>query len=198
MPKRRAEKKFSWSKKVQTPLNIISSGGTALSITDRSCKLYLTDMKGSKNACGVIFNLHNQIIGIITNQHTIADMNGMLTMYGITELKKIVEKMSNGSPVAYMGIRGVDVTSEIHQELGVPIGAYVTELEFDSPAMRAGIQRGDVIVGIDDRIITNFSNYSNALMQMEPGQSVDVRVMRQVYNEYREVHLYVVLEEVKK
>ena len=177
---------------------IISSNGTVLSTTDRNYKLFLTDINGSRNACGVIFNLQSQVIGIITNQHAISDMNGMLTMYGTTELKKIVEKMSNGSPVAYMGVRGVDVTSEINQELGVPVGAYVTELEFDSPAMRAGIQRGDVIVGMNDIIITSFSNYSNALMQMDPGQSVDVKVMRQVQNEYREVHLYVVLDEVKK
>ena len=177
---------------------IITSNGKVLSTTDRNYKLFLTDINGSRNACGVIFNLQNQVIGIITNQHAISDMDGMLTMYGTTELKKIVEKMSNGSSVAYMGIRGVDVTSEINRELGVPLGAYVTELEFDSPAMRAGIQRGDVIVGMDDTIITTFSNYSNALMQMEPGQSVDVKVMRLVQNEYKEVHLYVVLEEVKK
>lgn len=177
---------------------IITSNGTVLSTTDRNYKLFLTDISGSRNACGVIFNLQSQVIGIITNQHTVSDVDGMLTMYGTTELKKIVEKMSNGSTVAYMGIRGVDVTTEINQKLGVPMGAYVTELEFDSPAMRAGIQRGDVIVGMDDKIITTFSNYSNALMQMEPGQSVDVKVMRLVQNQYREVHLYVVLEEVKK
>jgi len=177
---------------------IISSNGTVLSTVDRNYKLFLTDISGSRNACGVIFNLQKQVIGIITNQHAISDMDGMLVMYGTTELKKIVEKMSNGSSVAYMGIRGVDVTSEINRELGVPVGAYVTELEFDSPAMRAGIQRGDVIVGMDDKIITSFSNYSNALMQMEPGQSVDVKVMRMSQNEYKEVSMYVVLEEVKK
>ena len=177
---------------------MITSSGTVLSTTDRNYKLFLTDIGGSKNACGVVFNLQNQVIGMITTRHTISDMAGMLTIIGTTELKKIVEKMSNGSAVAYMGIRGVDVTSEINQELGVPIGAYVTELEFDSPAMRAGIQRGDVIVGMDDKIITTFSNYSNAVMQMEPGASVDVKVMRLVQNEYREVHFSVVLEEVKK
>lgn len=176
---------------------IISSNGTVLSTTDRNYKLFLTDINGSRKACGVIFNLQSQVIGIITSQHAITDMD-VLTMIGTTELKKIVEKMSNGSAVPYMGIRGVDVTSEVNQKLGVPMGAYVTELEFDSPAMRAGIQRGDVIVGMDDKIITTFSNYSNALMQMEPGQSVDVKVLRMSQNEYKEVHLYVVLDEVKK
>lgn len=176
---------------------IITSNGTVLSTTDRNYKLFLTDINGSRRACGIIFNLQYQVIGIIT-QHTVSDMDEMLTMCGVTELKKMVEKMSNGSAVAYMGIRGMDVTSEINKELGVPVGAYVTELEFDSPAMRAGIQPGDVIVGMNDKIITTFSNYSNALMQMEPGQTVDVKILRMAQNEYREVHFNVVLDEVKK
>ena len=36
--------------------------------------------------------------------------------------------------------------------------------------MQAGILPGDVITKMDDRVVGNFSSYSTALMQMEPGQ----------------------------
>ncbi len=175
---------------------IITSPGTLISMTDRNYKLFQTDIIGSPNASGVLFNLQGQVIGIITNSASGADMRYLITAYGISELQKIVEKMSNSNPIAYMGIRGVDVPKGANQELGVPLGAYVEDVEMDSPAMQAGIQRGDVITGLDERVVTNFNTYSAVLMQMEPGQTVDVTVMRRAQEEYKEMHFEIILGEV--
>lgn len=120
-------------------------------------------------------------------------MKNLITVYGITELQKIVEKMSNASPVAYMGIRGVDVPKEASEELGIPLGAYVEEVEMESPAMRAGIQRGDVIVSVDDKTVSGFNSYSNTLLLMEPEQTVKVTVMRQAQEEYKEMEFSIEL-----
>lgn len=166
---------------------MITSSSTTLSMTDRNYKLLLTDIIGSQNSSGVLFDLQGQMVGFIINNKTGSDMRNVITAYGITELQKTVEKMSNANAIAYMGIRGDDVPAEAHEELGVPYGAYVKELEMDSPAMLAGIQRGDVIIGMDERMITNFNGYSNALMQMEQGQTVEVTVMRQAQDEFREM-----------
>lgn len=176
---------------------IITSSGAVLSMTDRNYKVIQTDISGSQNASGALFNLQGQVVGIITGNKTGSDMRGLITVYGISELQKMVEKMSNASAVAYMGITGVDVPKEANQELGVPYGAYVEAIDMDSPAMRAGIQRGDVITGMDDRLITTFNGYSNALMQMEPGQMVNVAVMRRAQDEYKEMSFNIELGEVK-
>lgn len=176
---------------------ILTTNGSTLSMVDRNYEIFLTDIHGSKNGSGALFNLQGQVIGIITNQYQVSDVDNMITAYGTTELKRIIEKMSNESKVAYMGISGIDVTKEVNQELNVPLGAYVTEVAFDSPAMRAGIQRGDVIVGMNETIINSFSNYSNALMQMEPGQTATVTIMRQSQDEYKEVKLSIELGEVR-
>ena len=42
--------------------------------------------------------------------------------------------------------------------LGVPYGAYIKEVEMDSPAMLAGIQQGDVITGFGERVIVSFDS----------------------------------------
>ena len=136
-------------------------------------------------------------MGIITNGKTGSDMRNMISAFGIAELRRIVEKMSNASPIAYMGISGVDVTREANQELGVPYGAYVENIDMDSPAMRAGIQRGDIITMIDDTTIVSFGNYSNTLMAMIPGQTVTVTVKRQVQEEYKEMSFNIELGEVE-
>lgn len=176
---------------------ILTTNGMNLSMVDRNYEIFLTDIQGSKNASGVLFNLQGHIIGIITNQYQAADMNNMITAYGITELKKIIEKMSNESKVPYLGISGIDVTKEINEELNVPFGACVTEIAFDSPAMRAGIQRGDIIVEMNGSVVNSFSNYSNALMRMEPGQTANIKIMRLVQNEYRELTLEIETGEMR-
>lgn len=172
---------------------IVTSSNTTLSMSDRNYKLIQTDISGSQNASGVLFDLQGQVIGIITNNKAASGMKNLITVYGITELQKIIEKMSNASPVAYMGIRGVDVPKEASEELGIPLGAYVEEVEMESPAMRAGIQRGDVIVSVDDKTVSGFNSYSNTLLLMEPEQTVKVTVMRQAQEEYKEMEFSIEL-----
>ena len=176
---------------------MITSFNTVISTTDRNYKLLMTDISGSQNASGVLFDLQGRMIGIITNYKTGADMKNLITAYGITDLQKTVEKMSNASPIAYLGVRGVDVPKEANQELGVPFGAYVEVVDMDSPAMRAGIQPGDVIVAIGEKPVNTFNEYSNALMALEPGQTVDVTIKRQAQEEYKEMEFNIELGGVR-
>ena len=155
----------------------------------------LTSIEGSKKASGALFNLKGELIGIITNNKISSDIGNMINVYGITELKKVVEKMSNENKLPYMGISGVDVPYTVHLNNNVPYGAYVTDLDMDSPAMLAGIQQGDVITAFNDTEVTYFNDYSTALLQLEPGQTVNLTVMRQVQTEYREMNFNIELGE---
>ena len=164
------------------------------SIADVNYKFLQTDINGSQNAGGVLFNLQGQVVGIITNHKPSSDMKNLITTYGITELKKYIEKMSNGEEMAYLGICGMDVTTEAHQEWKVPFGAFVKEVEMDSPSMHAGIQQGDVLVAVGDRNIQSFGEYAAAVTQLKVGEKVEITIMRQVQDDYKEVKFEVVPE----
>ena len=114
-------------------------------------------------------------------------MGNMINVLGISELKKMVEKMANEDRLPYMGISGVDVPSSIYRDYKVPYGAYVKELDMDSPAMLAGIQQGDVITVFEDKTINKFNDYSAALLETEPGQTVELTILRQAQEEYKEM-----------
>lgn len=172
---------------------IITATGTRSHQADTNYKLLQTDIYGSHSAGGVIFNLQGQVIGIITNRSIDPDMRDMVTAYGISEIKRIIEKMSNGEEIAYLGINGIDVTNEAYEELNVPYGAFVREVEMNSPAMQAGIQQGDVLTAFDERSIRNYSDYITALMQAEADSSVELTVMRAVQGRYREMSIRVTL-----
>lgn len=176
---------------------MIASESTQIFAPDRNYKLLMTNISGSQNAGGFLFNFQGEVIGVITSGKTGADMRNLINAYGITELKKVIEKMSNGSAVAYMGISGLDVTKEANENQGVPFGAFVREVAMDSPAMLTGIQKGDVIVEMDGKKVSLFSDYSTILMQLEPGQTVDLTVMRQSQNEYKEMKFSVEVKEAK-
>ena len=65
----------------------------------------------------------------------------------------------------------------------------------DSPAMKAGIQSGDVIVGMKGEEITSFADYHAALLSCEPDTTVTVTAMRQGQEEYQEMEIEVLLQE---
>lgn len=176
---------------------MITSAGNIFSVPDRNYKILQTDICGSKNASGVLFNLDGQIVGIITDNKAGSDVVNVIYAYGITDLNRIMVKMSNGNKVAYLGISGLDVTDEANRTLGVPLGGFVTKVDMDSPAMRAGIQQGDVIIAVGDRSVAGFQDYTSALMLLEPGQTAELTVMRQSQEEYKEMSFSIEAGEAK-
>ena len=73
-----------------------------------------------------------------------------------------------------MGITVATLNSYVVQQGLLPNGAYVTEVEAGSPAEEAGIQKGDIIVDVDDTVITG----SDMLIELLQGKYQDGDVIR--------------------
>lgn len=173
---------------------MITASGTLLNIADANYKLLQTDVFGSQNSGGIIFDFKGQILGVVTNGKTSSDLKNLVAAYGISELKKMLSKLGNGDELAYMGVVGTDVTATANEDMGVPYGAYVKEIYMDSPAMRAGIQRGDVIVEINGAVIGKYTDYIDSILLQNPGDTITVKVMRRAQDEYKEMSFDVTLE----
>ena len=160
---------------------------------DSNYKIFQTDIYGSQNAGGVLFNLQGKVIGVITTQNSGTDMKNMIKAYGITELKTRIEKISNGQRLAYLGISAVDVTKDVHEKQGVPYGAFIRNVEMDSPAMLEGIQQGDVLTSFNGMEIQTYNDYINALLQETPGNTAKLTIMRSAQGEYKEMEVAIIL-----
>ena len=171
----------------------ITSTGNSITLPDSNYKYLTTDIYGSTSASGIIINLKGQIVGIIDTSYNASDMNNMISAVGITELKKVVESLSNNKDIAYFGVYGVDVTKEANEEMGVPFGAYILEIDMDAPAMNAGIQSGDIIVRIGEKEITNYAALVETLLTFKPEETVTVGLMRQGPEGYIEMEVEAVL-----
>ncbi|MDE6883197.1 MAG: S1C family serine protease [Lachnospiraceae bacterium] len=158
---------------------IVTSVGTVIDQPDSAYKSIITDIYGSRNATGILADLNGMVLGIIDNVNTSNDMGNLLTAYGVTELKRTIEKMSNNQERAYLGIHGADVPEEAIRDSGMPTGTYVKEIEMDSPAMNAGIQSGDVIISANGTPIENYKDLLNVLNIGKPEDTMDVTLVRQ-------------------
>ena len=76
---------------------IITSSASESAASDTTYRILQTNIVGSQNAGGVLFNLQGQVIGVITNGKSATDMKNMVCAYGITELRKC--RMEKNSPI---------------------------------------------------------------------------------------------------
>lgn len=172
---------------------IITSSGTTVDYVDSAYKMIPTDIYGSRNATGVLVTLKGKIIGIIDNSYNGDDKGNFLAAYGISELKRTITKMSNNQPRVYLGIHGTDVPLEANLESGIPLGAYIKEIEMDSPAMTAGIQSGDVIIRVGEEDITNYNELLNVLYNSNPEDTITITLMRQGIETFQKMEVDVIL-----
>lgn len=171
----------------------ITSTGNVIRLPDSNYKLMTTDIYGSSSASGVLINLRGQVVGIIDMSKNSPDLSNLISAVGISDLKKLVESLSNDKDIAYFGVYGVDVTESANEELGVPLGAYITEIDMDSPAMNAGIQSGDVILKWNDMEIESYQDLVSTLLLEEPEKTVSITLMRQGPEGYTEMETTAVL-----
>jgi putative serine protease PepD len=80
----------------------------------------------------------------------------------------------------YMGVGTVSITRAIAREYGMPVdaGAFVQEVQPESPAERAGIERGDIIVRIAGTTIRGTEDVFAAVRGERIGAVVEVVVVR--------------------
>ena len=172
----------------------VSSGSANLPILDSGLLQVTTDIYASKQASGVLIDPNGLVVGIIDSMHGRADMPNILCAIGIPETKQLIEKLSAGGTKAYLGVQCTDVPSDIRSRMDIPEGVYLSGVADDSPAMNAGLQKGDVIISMDDEEISYSTDLSRILLNNEAGSEISVTVMRPSGEGYTEMDLTVTLE----
>lgn len=168
---------------------VISSIKNSISISDYKYSLLTTDITAASQGSGVLFNIDGQVVGLVDQKRTDTAQVNLVSGYAISELKEVIELLSNGQRIPYLGIKGIEVTKKISEEEGIPMGLYVKEVEAESPAMEAGIQCGDIIVKMNGLDVITQKGYSNALMKCTVGTRAGIEVMRLGVEEYEKINL---------
>ena len=158
--------------------NITSTTNT-ISTVDANYNIFTTDIVASASGSGALLNLRGEVIGLVMQDYSRQGDENTLTAVSISDLKTLIEKLSNGNEVAYLGLGISTVSSEIEKAYDIPRGVYIKEVKMDSPAMAAGLQSGDVIVEMDGVTVYDEATYERRMSQVKPGDNVRIIIKRQ-------------------
>ena len=164
---------------------MLTSVSNKVSAWDSDYTLLTTDIVGAKEGSGVLLNLDGEIIGVILQNYS--GGNDMVTCVGVSELTGLMQTLSGNKDRPSIGLRGQEVTEEIAEKTGIPVGLYVSEVQVDSPAMLAGCMNGDVITQVGNQTVKTMAEYSHMLQECRPGEVVKVTAMRKGADGYTEI-----------
>lgn len=160
--------------------------------TDGSSRLFYTDIKSDPDIGTFLLNTDGQVIGWMSSIYRDELESQLPIAVAISEYKGILEKLSNGIPAPYMGIRGQEISPEV-ADTGVPIGVFVADAVVDGPAYNAGIQNGDIITKIGEQEITSVKDLQTAVELLTSGEEVNVVIQRNGIEEYIESEYHVTI-----
>jgi S1-C subfamily serine protease len=154
---------------------------------DMSLDILKTNVELKVGDYAFVFDINGYLLGIADSESGVTD-DEEEHIIGISSLKPLIEKMSTAVPVAYLGIKCTNITKDIAEKFHFPEGIYVTEVELDSPAYKAGIQAGDIIYGIGDEEVMAVQTLSEKILSLNKDDTIKVKIKRTGKGgEYREI-----------
>lgn len=80
----------------------------------------------------------------------------------------------------YLGIQWQPISPQIADAYGLPVkwGAYISSINSNSPASKAGLKRGDIITKIGDITLDADHSYINSLFTYSAGETINLEVVR--------------------
>lgn len=135
------------------------------------------------NSGGALVNARGELVGV---NAVLSSPTGSYAGYGFaiptSIMTKVVADLKEFGTVqrAVLGIIGGTVTAELNEEkdLGSVDGVYVSELVPEGAAAAAGIEAGDVVIGLDDKRLKTMAEMQEELAKHLPGDKVKVKVLR--------------------
>jgi serine protease Do len=163
---------------------VSAKGRTSLGLSDYEDFIQTDAAINPGNSGGPLVNLDGEVIGINT---AIFSRSGGYMGIGfaipINMARKIARQLVEVGEVTrgFLGISIQDFTPELAESFGVESqnGILVAQVSEDSPAQKAGIKQGDIIVEFQGEAVKNTGTFRNQVSFVPPGTKVDINVIRQ-------------------
>jgi serine protease Do len=177
-------------------MGIISAKGRATGLSDGSFEDFLqTDAPINQgNSGGALVDTRGELVGI--NSQILSPSGGSIGIgFAVPAdmAANVMQQLVKTGTVhrAKMGVTVQGVNSELAKSLGLKDvrGALVSAVEPDSPAQKAGLERGDVILAFNGEPVSDSNALRNRVASSQPGSKATVTVVRNGREEVRQVVL---------
>ncbi len=136
------------------------------------------------NSGGAMIDIHGNLVGINTAilSHGAGGNEGVGFAIPVSLFKPVMDQiMTHGKVVrGYLGVHIQDVTPELATAFGLKQGGGVLigDVSPDTPAARAGLKKGDVILQLNGQPVDARNQLQVQIAQMAPGTSVKLQIWR--------------------
>jgi serine protease Do len=181
-------------------MGIISAVGRAnVGIADYEDFIQTDAAINPGNSGGALVNIRGELIGVNTAIFTRSGgYMGIGFAVPSNMAKLVMESLKSKGKVVrgWLGVTIQEVNADLAKQFGLKEakGALVSDVLENSPAEKAGIERGDVIIELNEKPVESATQLKNMVAQLNVGSKIDVAVVR----DKKEKRLTVVIAEQPK
>ena len=133
------------------------------------------------NSGGALLNSSGELIGIntaiVTRSGSSAGIGFAIPSNMVRDIaKQLIEKGEYKR--GYLGVSITNISSDMSDFYGGKFGALVASVGSDTPAKKAGLKRGDLIIAVDGKKVDSASALKNEIGKYQPGAKVTVTYIR--------------------
>ena len=168
--------------------------------------LIMTDAAiNSGNSGGALISAEGKVIGINFAKDGSYGVENMAYSIPISKVKDLIESLMtqetrdkvSKEEAGYLGISGIDITSDLHSRYGYPQGVMIRAVDEGSAAEQAGLAAYDIITSFDGKSVTTLSGLQGIMQYYKKGETVDITYYHIENNEYTQKTTQVTLGSAK-
>lgn len=147
------------------------------------------------NSGGGLFNIYGDLIGVVSAKSTGYDVEGLGFAIPVNDVRQVIDDILTHGYATNRPFLGVSLddgaySTNNNNPFGgygslfdmfyqqVRYGASVSEVVKDSPAEKAGIETGDIIVSIDGKVVSTASEASSEIANYNVGDEIEIGLIR--------------------
>jgi serine protease Do len=133
------------------------------------------------NSGGPLCNLDGEVIAV--NTAIESDGGGSIGIgfaIPINSAKYVIRQLKETGRVqyGYLGVEPRSIGAQLASTLNLMHGAYLQSVQDDSPAYRAGLRTGDVVISIGEKTVRNEADFRIIVSQTQPGTLIELTALR--------------------
>lgn len=160
-------------------VGVVSALRRAIGITQYESFIQTDAAINPGNSGGPLVNIKGEVIGI--NTAILAEGQGLGFAIPINLAKWVADQLIEKGKVVrgWLGVVIQDITPEMAENLGIKEGVIIAQVMPGSPADKAGLRVGDIVVEIDGQKVNEVRELQFKIMRTPPGKEVNMKVIRE-------------------